>query len=59
MSDAKPGVVYPAPACEIAHDHKQQPSGDKRRNADVHDQHGIGEQQTERWTKQHKLPNLI
>ena len=48
MSDAKPGVVHPAPVFEIAYDDQQQPSDDKRRNADVNDQHGVGEQQTER-----------
>ena len=48
MSDAKPGVVHPTPMFEIAYDDKQQPGDDKRRNADVNDQHGVGEQQTER-----------
>ena len=58
VSDAKPGVVRPTPVREVAYDDKQQPRDDKRRDADVDDQHGIGEQQAERWTEHHKLPNV-
>ena len=58
MSDSKPGIVYPAPALQVAYDDKQQPSDDKHRNTEVNDQHGIGEQKTERWIEQHKLPNV-
>ena len=58
MSDSKPGIVYPAPALQVAYDDKQQPSDDKHRNTEVNDQHGIGEQKTEQWIEQHKLPNV-
>ena len=58
MSDSKPGVVHPLPVFEIANDDEQQPCNDKRRNADVNDQHGVGEQQTERGIEQHRLEGL-
>jgi hypothetical protein len=57
MSYSKPGVVHLAPMFEIAYDDKEQRCDDKRSNADVNDQHGVGEQQTERCAEQHKLPN--
>ena len=46
VSDPKPGVVDPTPAGEIAADDQQYPGNDKRGNAEVNHQHGVGEEQT-------------
>ena len=56
MSDAKPSVVHPIPALEIACDDDQQPYNDKRHDADVNHQHSVGEQQAKRRVEQHKSP---